>query len=37
MARDQTKMMGVEENDFERGEIEEVLHRYDQKMAYYIR
>jgi hypothetical protein len=29
--------MGVEENTFERGEVEEVLQRYDQKKTYYIR
>ena len=37
LARDQVKMMGVEENTFERGEVEEVLQRYDQKKTYYIR
>lgn len=37
LARDQLKLMGVEENDFEGGEVEEVLQRYDQKKTYYIR
>ena len=37
MARDQSKLMGVEENDFDGGEVEEVLQRYDQKKTYYIR
>ena len=37
MARDQTKLMGVEENTFDRGDVEEVLQRYDQKKTYYIR
>ena len=37
MARDQAKMMGVEENSFDREEVEEVLQRYDQKKTYYIR
>lgn len=37
LARDQVKMIGVEENTFDRGEVEEVLQRYDQKMTYYIR
>ena len=37
MARDQVKLMGVEENTFDRGDVEEVLQRYDQKKTYYIR
>ena len=29
--------MGVEGNEFEGGEVEEVLQRYDMKKTYYIR
>ena len=37
MARDQIKGMGVESSSFDKGDIEEVLQRYDQKKTYYIR
>ena len=38
MARDQAKQMGMEANIFaDRGEVEEVLQRYDEKKTYYIR
>lgn len=37
MARDPLKLMGVESNNFDGGEVEEMLQRYDQKNTYYIR
>ena len=38
MARDQTKMMGVEENRYEKGDmLTEVIQRYGEKKTYYVR